>query len=224
MAEPQAGDPFQGSLLAQSRPFAGTVSPRAAALIRPMRPEDLEAAVQIDRLSFSLPWPENAFRYELYENPGSSLWVAEMSGTAGTSGVVGVIVTWLIVDEAHIATLAVHPDCRRQGLAREMLAVALQEAIHRKMILATLEVRSSNQAAQQLYRHFGFEVAGQRPRYYRDNLEDALIMTVSGLDETYLQWLESKEYRARPARRENEVDATHPADGGRTPCAPTHPA
>jgi len=68
---------------------------------------------------------------------------------------------------------------------------ALRETIHKGYRLATLEVRASNTAAQTLYRRFQFEVVGSRPRYYRDNNEDALIMTVNGLGETYLNWLDS---------------------------------
>jgi len=173
----------------------------AQARIRPMQPEDLEAVKEIDRLSFSLPWPENAYRFELFENPGSRLWVAELQPSEAQPVIAGVIVVWLILDEAHIATLAVHPQYRRCGLARELLATALLAAIRAGMRLATLEVRAGNLAAQQLYRHFGFEVVGSRPRYYRDNNEDALIMTVSGFDEAYLQWLENQSYRAGPAPR-----------------------
>jgi ribosomal-protein-alanine N-acetyltransferase len=100
----------------------------------------------------------------------------------------------MILDEAHIATIAVHPDFRGQGTGGRLLATALAEAIRRRASLATLEVRAGNLAAQQLYHRFHFETAGIRPRYYRDNHEDALIMTVSGLDDSYLHWLESGQW------------------------------
>jgi ribosomal-protein-alanine N-acetyltransferase len=102
------------------------------------------------------------------------------------------VVVWLIVDEAHIATLAVHPDYRGRRIARRLVKVALKEAILRGMNQATLEVRANNLAAQNLYRQLGFEIVGNRPRYYRDNNEDALIMTVSGLGQSYLDWLEKE--------------------------------
>jgi ribosomal-protein-alanine N-acetyltransferase len=105
--------------------------------------------------------------------------------------VIAVIVIWLIEDEAHIATLSVHPDYRGQGVSKELLAAALIEAIHARMRAATLEVRANNHIAQALYRRFRFEVYGRRPHYYRDNNEDALIMSIEGLDEHYLKWLES---------------------------------
>jgi ribosomal-protein-alanine N-acetyltransferase len=112
--------------------------------------------------------------------------------------VVGVIVVWLVLDEAHIATLSVHPDYRGHGIGQALVATSLAAAIRKKMVSATLEVRAGNQVAQQLYKHFHFEVAGRRPRYYRDNNEDALIMTINHLDSVYLQWLESEAWKTDP--------------------------
>lgn len=163
--------------------------------IRPMQLEDLEQVHAIDRMSFSIPWPENSYRYELLENPRSMLLVAETELPDRARLVVATIVVWLIEDEAHIATLSVHPDYRGQGISQELLAVALTEVIRAGMQSATLEVRANNQIAQALYRRFHFEVYGRRPHYYRDNNEDALIMTVEGLDEHYLKWLESQAWR-----------------------------
>lgn len=165
-----------------------------AVKIRTMQPEDLAEVVAIDRMSFSMPWPENAYRYELYENPGSLLWVAEVVGPQQRQ-VVGMIVVWLIIDEAHIATIAVHPDYRGRGIAAELMAVGLAGGIRKRMTSATLEVRVNNLPAQKLYRRFRFEVVGKRVRYYRDNNEDALIMTVDGLGAGYLNWLESGAWR-----------------------------
>lgn len=153
---------------------------------------DLDQVQSIDQLSFSLPWPASAFRYELLENPHSLLWVAE--STNPQPRILGLVVTWLILDEAHIATLAVHPDYRRHGIGARLLLVALVEAIQKGAKVATLEVRAENFGAQELYRRFRFEVVGRRPRYYRDNNEDAILMTVDlnhpiHGSETYLEWL-----------------------------------
>ena len=161
-------------------------------LVRPMDIGDLDQVLAIENLSFSLPWPTSAYQYELNENPLSLLWVAETQFLNEKSEIVGMIVVWLIVDEAHIATLAVHPDHRRHGLAQTLLATALSESIHRGMRSATLEVRAGNLAAQSLYLGFRFKIVGRRPRYYRDNNEDALIMTVNDLDQIYLSWMENK--------------------------------
>lgn len=159
--------------------------------IRPMRLDDLGQVQALDQISFSLPWPPSAYRFELKENSHSRLWVAEYEYPDGSNVIVGVIVLWMIIDEAHIATIAVHPDYRRRGIGKQLVATALAEGIRQGAASATLEVRAGNEAAQNLYRQFRFEVVGLRPRYYRDNNEDALIMTVHSLDDRYLQWLET---------------------------------
>ena len=155
--------------------------------------EDLDQVHAIDLVSFSLPWPASAFRYELLDNPHSTLWVAET--TSPDHWVVGLVVVWMILDEAHIANIAVHPDFRRMGIGARLMAVALKEAIQKGLHMATLEVRAQNISAQSLYRRFGFLEVGRRLRYYRDNNEDALLMTVDLTEpreggETYLEWLE----------------------------------
>ena len=162
----------------------------ASLRIRPMRLDDLRAVHEIDVLSFTLPWPESSFRYELQENPRSIQRVAEVQQNRIWQ-IVGEIVVWLIMDEAHIATIAVHPDFRGNGIAKLMLVDTLKICIEKGIRTATLEVRASNLIAQKLYRRFGFQVVGTRPRYYKDNDEDALIMTVDGLGEQTLKWLEA---------------------------------
>jgi ribosomal-protein-alanine N-acetyltransferase len=171
-------------------------APTSPVQIRPMQAADLGQVQAIDRLSFSIPWPPSAYRYELFENGLSLLWVAELASPASPKPVVGAIVVWLVLDEAHIATLSVHPDYRESGIGKALVATALAAAINKGMISATLEVRASNLAAQQLYKHFRFEVAGRRLRYYRDNNEDALIMSINQLDSAYLEWLESEAWKS----------------------------
>ena len=158
--------------------------------IRQMSMDDLETVQAIDKLSFSLPWPANAYRHELTQNPSSLCRVAEVASYSGMLLVVGMAVVWLVVDEAHIATLAVHPDFRRQGIARQLLARLLLESIKKGMIRALLEVRRNNLAAQALYAQFGFTIAGRRKNYYHDNNEDALLMNLDRMDTPYLGWLE----------------------------------
>jgi ribosomal-protein-alanine N-acetyltransferase len=139
--------------------------------------EDVPAVVELDQLSFSLPWPERSFRYELTDNPASRCWVYEQDGR-----IVGMLVAWLLIDEAHIATLATHPDYRRRGIAKQLLTHALRFMAREGAVSSFLEVRESNLAAQEMYRRFGFEVSGRRPRYYKDNDEDAILMTLEGLN------------------------------------------
>src|SRR6186713_886479 len=104
--------------------------------IRKMTLDDLPAVVDLDRLSFSLPWPERSFRFELSDNEASRCWVAEVDGH-----VAGMVVAWLFVDEAHIATIATHPDFRRQGIARKLLTHTLLSAVKEGARSSFLEVR-----------------------------------------------------------------------------------
>jgi ribosomal-protein-alanine N-acetyltransferase len=158
--------------------------------IRAMQLEDLPGVHAIDELSFSMPWPLSSYRFELLENPASMLWVAEASRQDGKKELVGMVVVWMLVDEAHIATIAVHPDYRGRGIGRQLLLRSLQETVQQGAVQATLEVRVGNLSAQNLYRQFGFRVVGRRPKYYQDNYEDALIMTMEHLSQEMLARLE----------------------------------
>jgi len=145
-------------------------------VVRRMTVEDVPTAHEIDISSFTLPWPERSFRFEVTDNPAARCWVAELDGR-----VVGILVLWLIVDEAHIASLATHPDFRRQGIAKQLLVVALDKAYTEGARTAFLEVRDGNEAARRMYQKFGFEEVGRRERYYKDNNEDAILMTLKRL-------------------------------------------
>jgi [ribosomal protein S18]-alanine N-acetyltransferase len=148
------------------------------ALIRKMKVEDVPVVAQLDRMSFSLPWPEHAFYYEVKDNFAARCFVAETEDMH----VIGMVVSWVILDELHIATLAVHPDYRRQGIGELILTKALQDGRQAGTQHALLEVRAGNEAAQNLYRKFGFKAAGRRPKYYKDNGEDAILMNLDDLE------------------------------------------
>ncbi len=145
-------------------------------VVRKMTVEDVPAAHAIDVSSFTLPWPERSFRFEVTDNPAARCWVVETDGR-----VVGMLVLWMIVDEAHIASLATHPEFRRQGIAKQLLVKALDNAYAEGARTAFLEVRASNEAARRMYQKFGFEEVGRRERYYKDNNEDAILMTLKRL-------------------------------------------
>lgn len=92
------------------------------------------------------------------------------------ASIIGFAGLWLMVDEAHITTIAMHPQFRRLGLGEFMLSSLIDIAYSISAKWVTLEVRVSNFQAQNLYRKYGFREAGMRHRYYSDNQEDALIM------------------------------------------------
>jgi ribosomal-protein-alanine N-acetyltransferase len=173
----------------------------------PMTVPDLPQVVAIDALSFPLPWSSATYRYELVQNPNSHFFVAlappgsALTPPAQSSGglgwlnpaawfrpapanfpdperpVVGYAGFWYIIDEAHISTIAVHPDWRGHGAGEALFVHLLETALDLGAVTSTLEVRVSNERAQSLYRKYAFEVVGRRKRYYRDNGEDALLMT-----------------------------------------------
>jgi ribosomal-protein-alanine N-acetyltransferase len=146
--------------------------------------DDLPVVLQIDRLSFPLPWPERSYRYELTKNPASNLLVAQVDG-AIPSEVIGFVGCWLIADEVHISTLAVHPQHRCQGVGEKLLLAMLDWAVSQGIQIATLEVRVSNQTAIDLYKKQGFVIEGKKAGYYRDNNEDAYLMILHGLSNWY---------------------------------------
>jgi len=147
-------------------------------MIEAMRLEDLEEVQRIELASFSTPWPSNAYRSELETNRLASYLVARIDDK-----VVGYGGMWLMVDEAHITTFAVHPAWRRRRIGERLLLAFLDLARDRRAREATLEVRLSNLPARRLYEKYGFRPVGLRPRYYSDNNEDALIMTTEPLSD-----------------------------------------
>ena len=159
--------------------------------VEAMRLADIEQVHEIERLSFSTPWPSYAFEQELSGNRLARYLVARAAGER----VVGFAGVWLMVDEAHITTFGVHPDWRRQGVGRRLLLRLLEMAIELGARRMTLEVRVSNQAAQALYHSFGFQTVGRRPRYYTDDGEDALVMTTPDLGRPAMTALLASEQR-----------------------------
>ena len=152
-------------------------------VIAPMEERDIPQVMAIDRRSFANPWSAESYCYELAENRNAHFLVVLASSPSAEAGpgvqhlVAGYAGYWLIVDEAHIGTLAVHPDWRRRGLGEKLLTALLRQAGDLGAITALLEVRAGNLAAQALYRKHGFEEVGRRKRYYHDNGEDALLLT-----------------------------------------------
>jgi ribosomal-protein-alanine N-acetyltransferase len=151
--------------------------PPVAVVIDRMTVEDLTAVHEIERESFTAPWPPHAYRQEIEKNKLAHYLVARYGDR-----IVGFAGIWLLVDEAHVTTFATRTTWRRQGIGERMILALLDLAAARGAVEATLEVRPTNLAARRLYEKFGFRVVGVRPRYYSDNNEDALIMTTELLD------------------------------------------
>jgi ribosomal-protein-alanine N-acetyltransferase len=156
-------------------------------VIRRMQESDIPQVHEIDTLSLSLPWSERSYHFEVTENRAARPWVVEATCPDGSQRLAAMMVLWLILDEAHIATVAVHPDFRRKGIGLRLVAHALVDAAENGARTGYLEVRAGNFSAQDLYKKLGFHVEGVRPRYYRDNHEDALLMMLENIDAQVLQ-------------------------------------
>ncbi len=138
--------------------------------IRPATILDLPTILKIEILSFSSPWTESHFRYELNENPYAFLLVAEAEGH-----VIGYIDFWITFQQAQINNLAVIPTLRHQGIGKVILNDAINRIKQASCESITLEVRVSNLIAQKLYTKHGFKALIKKPHYYADG-EDALLM------------------------------------------------
>jgi ribosomal-protein-alanine N-acetyltransferase len=141
--------------------------------IERMLPADVPEVLVIERASFSMPWSRGAFLYEIEQNQVARCWVGRENGR-----IAGYICLWEVADELHVTNVAVHPDARRRGIARSLLASVFVHARAVGSRIVLLEVRPSNVEAIPLYESFGFRVVGRRRGYYYDTGEDALVMEV----------------------------------------------
>jgi [ribosomal protein S18]-alanine N-acetyltransferase len=169
--------------------------------LMPMAPEHVPTVSAIEVAVFTHPWSKASFLHEVRSNPDAEYWVLRylpwMSNPPPTNhgllgglrrtrrddpSILGYGGAWLVLDEAHVCTLAVRPGWRGRGLGELLLSNLLERGRARGARVATLEVRASNHVAQALYRKYGFADVGTRRGYYQDNLEDAHIMSTGPID------------------------------------------
>lgn len=136
-----------------------------------MQPMHVEQVLAIEKTSFPTPWSRQAFYYEVTENDFAFYLVALHEGK-----VIAYVGIWLVLDEAHITNVAVHPDYRGCGVGRAIMLEIIGSAVLLGAIRMTLEVRPSNYVAIDLYESLGFGRRGIRKGYYTDTNEDAIIM------------------------------------------------
>ena len=141
-------------------------------LIEPMKAADLDAVMEIERVSFRSPWSRQVFLEEMSRDWAHVDVVREVA----TRRVVAFGNYWLVADEIHLLNLATHPTCRRAGHASRLLAHIIEFGRRHDCRIVTLEVRRSNAAALRLYRRFAFRAVGVRPNYYAEDQEDAIVM------------------------------------------------
>ena len=145
--------------------------------VAPMRRRHLRAVLRIEGAVYPTPWSMGLYLSELAAEQGRSYKVAQV----GTK-VVGYGGLMYVADEAHITTLAVHPDHQGRRVGARLLLDLVRGAVAAGMTSLTLEVRASNQAAQALYRRFGLAPAGIRQGYYQAVGEDAVVMWAEDID------------------------------------------
>lgn len=160
----------------------------ATVQIRPMTVDDLPAVLELERAAYPQPWSEGVFRDELAAAHRTYL-VAELDRR-----VVGYAGLMVVGDEAHVTSVNVRTDRRSAGIGTRLMVGLVDAAVAAGARSLTLEVRTSNAAAQALYRRFGMAPVGMRKRYYGN--EDAVIMWAHDID--------GEEYRARLAEIRSE--------------------
>ncbi len=140
---------------------------------------DLDEVIEIERASFSEPWTRELMAREL-DNPVSFQFVKKID-TKCPRRIAGFIVIWIVCGDAHILDLAVKEELRRGGIAKALVEFALDFMRQKGVVVVSLEVRRSNEAAMELYKSFGFSRAYVRNKYYGD--EDAVVMSLTLQDD-----------------------------------------
>ena len=141
-------------------------------IVRDAREADIPALAALEKECFSLPWTEEQLRASL---PGERSVLLAAEGAGKVLGYVGMM---HVLDEGYLSNVAVDPACRRQGVAKALIAELLRRAGEFSLAFVTLEVRESNTPAIALYEGFGFAPVGRRKNYYDAPKEDAVLMTV----------------------------------------------
>ncbi len=138
-------------------------------MIRNLNIDDIESILVLENKCFKVPWSKDSFISELSNKLADYIVMEENHQIVAYLGI------WYIIDQGHITNIAVHPEHRGRGYAKELIDTIIQRAKERNCDSITLEVRKSNVPAIRLYESKGFISAGIRPKYY-ENIEDAIIM------------------------------------------------
>ena len=140
---------------------------------RPMVEADVPSVVVTEEEVFTTPWTAEILEHELNGNDYASYLVAERDGQ-----IVGHVGMWVVLDECHITNVAVRKQEQGHGIGEALMRHAMELCRNHGVQAMSLEVRVSNETAQNLYRKLGFQRGGIRKNYYSDDHEDALVMWV----------------------------------------------
>ncbi|GAB5494713.1 MAG: ribosomal protein S18-alanine N-acetyltransferase [Phototrophicaceae bacterium] len=176
-------------------------------IVRYMNTGDIPQVMAIDAVCFNPPWPEQSYRFELNQSqvahmlvletfeeqtiPRWRQWLNRLLGRQIKSEKKSIIVgyggLWQVVEEAHISTIASHPDYRGRKFGELLLVSMVKRSIMLKAEYIVLEVRVSNSVAQSLYKKYGFEIHGTKKNYYQRDQEDAYDMRLMLTDDAIAQ-------------------------------------
>jgi [ribosomal protein S18]-alanine N-acetyltransferase len=148
-----------------------------AVTVTPLRRRHLRGVLRIEAHNSHRPWSLGLFMSELRHGDARVYAAATVDRT-----VVGFAGELFAADDAHVTTIAVHPDWRRRAVGTRLLLLQARQAVARGATALTLEVAASNRAAQRLYARFGLAPVGVRKNYYDDVKEDAVIMWAHDID------------------------------------------
>ncbi|MGD1920716.1 MAG: GNAT family N-acetyltransferase [Pleurocapsa sp.] len=157
--------------------------------ICPLQTSQVKEVVILDRICLGGMWTEEAYLREI-ESPNSSLLTLHLANNESentNSTKVGIGCLWSILEEAHIILRGIQPDFQRQGRGTLFLLTLLRDAIARQLEWATLEVNANNKKAINLYKKFGFEIAGKRKGYYHSTGDDALVLWLKKIQRPYFE-------------------------------------
>lgn len=141
-----------------------------------MSPEHLDQVFEIEQESYPAPWSRQVFSSEIKNSFAHYIVAIVNEQVAGYGGM------WLVLEEAQITNVAVHPDYRMKNIGKMLMMELIRRAALMGIFKLTLEVRPSNLIARHLYTTMGFIEKGLRKKYYTDNNEDAIIMWKYVLD------------------------------------------
>ena len=151
-------------------------------LLRRAVPSDVPGLEALERACFTHPWTEAQLHEELAGGSRGAMLVLEGPGARGRDRLRGYCAFRLVLDEMHVMNVAIAPPERRRGLARWLLRFAMRAAARKGASRALLEVRAGNREAVALYESLGFRRLGLRREYYREPLEDALVLVRERLE------------------------------------------
>ena len=164
-----------------------------------LKASQIPEIVALDKICLDGLWTAQGYQREI-ESPNSTLLTLNLAkNEVEELQMIGMACLWSILEEAHITLLGIHPDYRQQGFGTLLLLCLFEDAIARNLAWATLEVNENNKKAINLYKKFGFEVAGKRKGYYKLTGDNALVL--------WRKQLQNRDFKKALAQWQQDLEA-----------------